>query len=102
MKCGESDGGRNRSPEKVSTTLNELGEKRAPFASALARFAQDRRSSTQGALREPTGPPSLASRADIWSEQPQCPVSPAYRSPTGISTATVLPGCASGHAHAGS
>jgi len=25
-----------------------------------------------------------------------------YRSPTGISTATVLPGCASGQAHAGS
>ena len=38
MKCGESDGGRNRSPEKVSTTLNKQGEKREPFASALVRF----------------------------------------------------------------
>ena len=31
MKCGESDGGRNRSPEKVSTTLNKQGEKRKFF-----------------------------------------------------------------------
>lgn len=35
-------------------------------------------------------------------DAPGCASQPEYRSPTGISTATVLPGPANGQAHAGS